>query len=164
MTMQKPQELFTHELSDMLDAEQRISKMLPTMVQETEHTEIKAALEHHLGETKQQIANLEQCFQILSEKPESATCFAVDGMRKEHESFLKEKPSTEILTLFNLSGAAKTESYEISSYTGLIDLAKLLGQTQCVQLLEQNLQQEEAMAKKVLHLSRQFGKQAAAKA
>jgi ferritin-like metal-binding protein YciE len=159
MAIKSPQELFLHELSDMYDAEQRISKMLPTMAKECEDPQVKSAFEHHQEETLHQIQNLEQCFQALGTKPEKASCDAVAGMKKEHDSFLKEDPSAEILTMFDLGGASKTEHYEIASYKGLIEKATLMGQQACVSLLKENLQQEEAMAKKVEKISKQLGQQ-----
>ena len=149
MPMKDPQELFLHELSDMYDAEQRISKMLPEMAKENENPQVRSGFEQHEKETQQQIKNLEQCFQVLGTKPEKASCYAIAGMKQEHDSFLKEGPSPQLLTMFELSGAAKTEYYEIVSYKGLIEQAQLMGQQQVVQLLQQNLQQEEAMAAKV---------------
>ncbi len=163
MAITSPQELFLHELSDMYDAEQRISKMLPVMAKECQDPQVKSAFEHHLEETQHQIQNLEQCFQALGAKPEKASCDAVAGMKKEHDSFLKEEPSAEILTMFNLGGASKTEHYEMASYKGLIEKATLMGQQACVSLLQENLQQEEAMAKKVEKISKQLGQQMAAK-
>jgi len=163
MSMTKPEELFLHELSDMYDAEQRIAKMLPLMAKECTNPQVKQAFEEHEQETQQQIQHLEQCFQLLKTKPEKAQCAAVAGMKQEHESFLKEEPSADILTLFDLSGASKTEYYEMASYKGLIENATQLGEKQIAQLLQENYQQEEAMAKKVEQLSAKLGQQMSSK-
>ena len=159
MPMKSPQDLFLHELGDMYDAEQRISKMLPAMAKEVTDPQVKSAFEQHEQETLQQIKNLEQCFQVLGSKPEKSACHAIAGLKQEHDAFLKEKPSDDLLTMFDLGGASKTEYYEMASYTGLIEKATLMGQQQVVQLLQQNLQQEEAMANKVEQISKQLGKQ-----
>ncbi|MFL5628305.1 MAG: DUF892 family protein [Ktedonobacteraceae bacterium] len=42
-------------------------------------------------------------------------------------------------------------------YKGLISKATLMGQQQVAQLLQQNLQQEEAMAKRVEQISQNLG-------
>jgi ferritin-like metal-binding protein YciE len=159
MAIQSPKDLFIHELEDIFDAEQRISKMLPLMANECNNPQVKSAFEQHQQETLEQITNLEECFKILGIKPKTATCAAVAGLKQEHDSFLKEKPSEDVLTMFDLGGAAKTEYYEMASYKGLIEKAQLMGQQQCVNLLQQNLSQEEAMAKRVETLSKQLGKQ-----
>ena len=163
MAMHSPKDLFIHELADIFDAEQKLSKMLPTMAQQSNSDEVKKAFEQHEQETLLQISNLEQCFHALGVTPETSPCQAVAGMKAEHDSFMKEKPSADVLTLFNLGAGAKSEYYEIASYKGLIEQATLLGQMQCVQLLEQNLKQEEAMAEKVQQLSHKLGLEASHK-
>lgn len=157
MPMQTPQDLFIHELGDMYDAEQRIVQMLPTMAQECNNDQVRNAFQMHEQQTRQQIQNLEQCFQALGTKPPKATCATIQGLKQEHDSFMKEKPSQDVLTMFDLGGAAKTEHYEIASYTGLVEKARLMGQQKCAQLLQQNLQQEQEMSKKVEQLGQQLG-------
>ena len=164
MPINSPEKLFLHELSDMYDAEQKIAKMLPAMAKECDNSQVKSAFEHHEQDTQQQIQNLEQCFQILGSKPEKAQCAAVAGMKQEHDTFLKEDPSKEILALFDLGGASKTEYYEMASYKGLIENANLMGQKQVADLLQENYKQEEAMAKKVEKISAQLGQQISQKA
>jgi ferritin-like metal-binding protein YciE len=158
--LQSPKDLFIHELGGMYDAEQKIAQMLPMMAQETNNPQIKNALQQHEQETKQQINNLEQCFQVLGMQPASVACMTVAGLKQEHDTFLKEKPSEEVLNLFNLDAADKTEYFEIASYKGLIEKANLMSQRECISLLQQNLRQEEAMAQKVETLSHEIGKQA----
>jgi ferritin-like metal-binding protein YciE len=159
MPMQNATDLFIHEMGDMYDAEQRILQMLPLMAQECNVPEVKQAFQQHEQETRQQVLNLEQCFQILGVRPQRAACHAIAGLKQEHDAFLKEQPTPDLITMFDLGGAAKTEYYEIASYEGLIEKASEMGQTQCVQLLQQNLQQEQAMAQRVSTMARQIGRQ-----
>jgi ferritin-like metal-binding protein YciE len=161
MPLQTPLDLFLHEMGDIYDAEQRIAQILPTLASEATDTQAQSAYQQHLTETQQQIQNLEQCFQALGTQPTRQTCAAVAGLKQEHDTFLKEQPTDQVLGLFDLGAAAKTEHYEIASYQGLIEQAKLLGQQQCAQLLQQNLQQEQAMLQRVTQLSQQLGQQAA---
>src|SRR5690606_17541093 len=62
-------------------------------------------------------------------------------------AFQQENPSEQALEVFNLDSANKTEHYEIASYRGLIDQARVLGQDDVRRLLEQNLRQEEEMSR-----------------
>src|ERR671916_460960 len=73
-------ELFVHELSDAMSAEQQILKMLPELRKEAIHPELTQALKEHEQETKAQIKNLEQVFKQIGEKPEETTCFGVKGL------------------------------------------------------------------------------------
>ncbi len=164
MPLTSPRELFVHELSDAMSAEHIILKMLPELGKEAQHPEAKQAFKEHEAETKQQIKNLEQVFKQLGEKPEPTTCFAAEGLHKEHEALHEEEPTPEVLEMGNLGGAAKTEHYEIATYTTLGQMAKDLGERDVARLLGENLAQEKAMAKRVEALTRQLGKEAKAAA
>jgi len=159
MPMNTPRDLFLHELSDTLSAEHIISKMIPTLAGKVKDTELRDAMREHEKETKQHIKNLEACFKEMGEKPEEMICHGAEGLQKEVESFLEEKPAPEILTLFAAGAAGKTEQYEIESYTGLIDMAKLLGKKEVAKLLQENLKQEQAMSKTVEAAEKRLGKE-----
>jgi ferritin-like metal-binding protein YciE len=154
-------DLFLHELGDIYDAEQRIVQILPQLAGESANPQTQYVYRQHLQETQQQIQNLEQCFQLLGVKAQRQTCAAVAGLKQEHDAFTQEQPTPDILTLFDLGAAAKTEHYEIASYQGLIEQCSLLGQQDCAQLLQQNLQQEQAMLRNVTSLAQQLGQQMA---
>ncbi|MBX6343265.1 MAG: DUF892 family protein [Thermomicrobiaceae bacterium] len=65
MAMQTPQDLFKHELGDIYDAEQTIVGILSTLAGEVDDQDVRSALQHHEQETRRQIQNLDQCFQII---------------------------------------------------------------------------------------------------
>jgi ferritin-like metal-binding protein YciE len=161
MPMTTPRDLFIHELSDAMSAEQQILKMLPELQKESQIPEVQQAYRQHEQETLHHVQNLETVFQQLGENPEATTCFAVKGIAEEHKALHKERPSADVLEMANLGGADRTEHYEIAMYTGLIQMAKDLGQPQAAQLLQQNLDQEMAMAKRVEAFAKTLGKQMA---
>src|SRR5579884_390164 len=136
MPMQTAMDLFLHELGDIYDAEQRIAQILPQLASESADPQARNDYQTHLKETQQQIQNLEQVFQILGTQPQRETCAAVQGLKTEHDTFVKENPTPQLLTAFDLGAAAKTEHYEIASYTGLIEKCNLMGQQQAAQLLQ----------------------------
>ncbi len=159
MSMNTPKELFMHEISDIYDAEQKILKMLPQLAQEAGSPQVRDAFQMHEQETRQQVTNLEQCFQLLGGQPDKTNCYAIAGLKQEHDTFMKENPSANVLTLFDVGAGCKTEHYEIACYQGLIEKASLMGQQKCVQLLQQNLQQEQAMSQRLTAISKQLGQQ-----
>lgn len=160
MSLTNPRELLIHELGDMLSAEHIIVKMLPELAKEAQHPELKAAFKDHEAETKEQIKRLQAAFKELGEKPEDTTCYATEGLKKEHESVHEEEPTPEVLEMANVLGASKTEHYEIASYAGLAQLAKDLGETAVADLLKETLSEEEAMAKKLAAFAKTLGKEA----
>lgn len=51
---------------------------------------LKAGIEQHIAESEQQVANLEQVFQLLGEKAKGEPCDAAKGIVTEGQMNLKE--------------------------------------------------------------------------
>ena len=162
MPLTTPRELFVHELSDAMSAEQIILKMLPELGQEAQHSEVKQAFAEHERETRDQIDKLKEVFDALGERPERTTCHAAEGLRQEHAALHEEDPAPAVLEMGILGAAAKTEHYEIATYTTLQQMARDLGEREAARLLGENLAQEKAMAKRVQDLSKLLSKEAKA--
>jgi ferritin-like metal-binding protein YciE len=147
--MSDPRELFLHELGDVLFAERTLVKALPKLQKEASDSELASGFEQHLEETKQHVANVEQAFKALGEKPTAEKCPGIEGIKKEHDEFVSnESPSPQVLDAFLTGAGARTEHYEIAAYEGLVTSAEAMGETKVVKLLSKNLDQElKALAK-----------------
>lgn len=147
--MQTAHELFIHELTDILDAEQKLVEALGSQAEESSRPDLQKAFQSHQAQTEKQVERIQQCFEILGEEPEETECKGIKGLIEEHDSFKEEDPSEDIMDVFNAGAAAKVESYEINAYEGLIRLAGMLELTKVEKLLNQNLKEEEATLKKM---------------
>ncbi len=152
-----PEQLFEHELKDIYYAEKTIEKMLPKLVSEATTRDLSRAFESHLKETREQIKNLERVFGQLGKRAEGTTCPGIEGIKAEHDEFIRdEQPAGDIRDLFLTGAASRTEHYEIAAYTGLIAMARKLGEREVVELLDKNLRQEKEALKKVETISKQI--------
>ena len=156
MAMQTIEELFEHELKDIYGAEHSLLEALEQMANESADREIKRAFTQHRKETQAQIKRLEKIFKTLGQKPEPETCPGIEGLIKEKKTFLRERPSPELLEFYNIGAAQKVERYEITAYENLIDMADKLGMGDAVELLEQNLQEEETALNKLKAIASEF--------
>jgi len=153
--MTTPEELFEHELQDIYYAEKTIAQMLPTLAREATSNALSRAFETHLKETRGQIDNLERVFSELGKRAKGEKCPGIEGLKEEHDKFMKEEtPSADIRDLFLTGAAARTEHYEIAAYTGLVAQARALGETDAAKLLSENLKQEKEALKKVETISK----------
>ena len=162
MSMQTPQDLFVHELSDMLSAEQIVAQTLTEGQGLVQHPQLREGMQQHLQETEQQIQNLQQAFQQLGAQPHPITCHAAAGLRQSLMEVVASQPSPQVLEGAVVAGMAKTEHLEIAGYTGLVKKAQAMGQQEIAQLLQQNLQQEEATLQRVERVAEQLTQQMAA--
>lgn len=138
------QELFLDELKDIYWAEKHLVKALPKMKKAATSEALATAFDDHLAVTQEQVARLEQVFELLGEKPRGKKCEAMEGLVKEAESVIEdteEGSSTRDVGL--IIGAQKIEHYEIASYGGLAQVAKTLGLEEIGNLLGETLEEEK---------------------
>jgi ferritin-like metal-binding protein YciE len=156
MAMHTIEELFEHELKDIYGAEQSLLDALEQMAEESSDREIRKGFTQHRKETQGQIKRLEKIFKSMGQKPEAETCAGMEGLIKEKKLFMREKPSPELLEFYNVGASQKVERYEITAYENLIDMAEKLGMSDAVELLEQNLQEEEATLNRLKAIASEF--------
>jgi ferritin-like metal-binding protein YciE len=148
--MSKPRELFLHELGDVLYAERTLVKTLSELHEEASDDELALGFEEHLDETRQHVKNVEQAFGKLGETPTAEKCPGIEGIKQEHDDFVaKESPSQDVLDSFLTGAGARTEHYEIAAYEGLVTMAEAMGETEVVELLTENLEQEKTTLEKL---------------
>jgi ferritin-like metal-binding protein YciE len=152
-----PQQLFKHELQDMYYAEKTLATTLPKLAQEASDAELTRAFTAHQKETESHVANLEKVFKHLGESAQAHPCPGIEGIKKEHDDFMKENdPTPQMRDAFLTGAAARAEHYEIAAYTGLVNQARALGEREAVELLQQNLKQEKEALKKVETISKRL--------
>jgi ferritin-like metal-binding protein YciE len=157
-----PKQLFLHGLKDIYYVEKALVRTLPSLADEATDRELKQGLTKHLGQTKQQVAKLERVFAAIGEQPAAEQCPGFDGIKREHDEFMRdEDPSREMRDVFLTGAAARTEHYEIAAYTELLALARALGERECVQLLDANLKQEKEALKLAESAGRRIARESA---
>lgn len=151
-------ELFEHELKDIYDAENKLSRELEGMAKKASDQELVKGYLEHKQQTDGQIKRLEEVFGLVDKKPSREPCHGINGLLKEFKTFVAdEKPTPELLDVFAIGASLKVEHYEIASYRSLIQLAKQAGLGDAVPLLEQNLSEEQETANKLEVLAEKLG-------
>lgn len=162
MPMKTPQDLFVHELSDIHNAEQIIIQMLEQAQGMVQNSQLKEGLRKHAEQSRQQAQRIQQVFEQMSVQPHPIECHAAQGLFQELQEAQQSNPSPEVLEGLVVGGASKTEHYEIAAYTGLVEKARAMGRSEAAQLLQQNLQEEQQMLRRVEQISQQLTQQMAA--
>jgi ferritin-like metal-binding protein YciE len=137
-------DLFVHTLRDIYYAEKQILKALPDMIEKTTNPTLKQGFQTHLGETKNQVARLEQVFKMHGVEAKGVNCPAIDGIIEEANEVAGEVDDKQVLDAALIAAAQAVEHYEITRYGTLIAWAKQLGRPDCASVLQQNLDEEKA--------------------
>ena len=143
MKLNNLQQLFVKQLRDLYDAENQITDSLPKMIDAASYSELKSSLQEHLDVTRQQIARLDQIFQILNEKATGETCKGMKGVIKEGDEIISAGGDPSTVDAGIISAAQRVEHYEMAGYGTVRTYAQLLGQSQIAQLLQQTLDEEK---------------------
>ncbi|MFN4099865.1 MAG: ferritin-like domain-containing protein [Pararhodobacter sp.] len=146
--MKTLESLYVHFLRDIYYAEKQVLKNLPKMARKASSPELKEAIEHHREETEQQIANLEQVFELMGLKARGVTCDAINGILEESKEIMEEAETDEVRDAGIIAAAQAVEHYEITRYGTMISFTKKLKlDAKVAKLLQANLDQEYAADK-----------------
>jgi ferritin-like metal-binding protein YciE len=138
------EKFFTDSLKDIYWAEKALTKALPKMQKAATTEELQSAIEEHLAQTEEQVARLEQVFELLGEKAQAKKCDAMEGLIKEGESIVEETENGSMTRDVGIIMAAqKVEHYEIATYGGLVSLARTLGKEDVAEILSTTLEEEK---------------------
>lgn len=159
MPMENAMDLLVHEISDIRSAEGIILGMLEKAAGAATNADLKKGLEAHRKQTEKHLENVDAAFSALDMEPHEVECKGAKGLKEELDEAIKSKPSPEVLDTLIAGGAAKTEQYEITAYSGIVDLAKQLGQKEVAELLQKNLTEEEETLKKVEKIEKALSKE-----
>ena len=136
-----PEEIFSFKLGSALKMEQDALSQLEELQGETNRAEIRDVLAQHAEETKRHVTNVEECFRLLGEEPDTSPNPVTKGLAAEGKASLK-KTDDAIVDAVILAGAIETEHLEIATWEILIPNADARGAQEVKALLQQNLDED----------------------
>jgi ferritin-like metal-binding protein YciE len=143
MQMESLRELYVDELKDLWSAETQITKALPKMMKAASNPKLKKAFNTHLKQTERHVKRLERIFKELDESPRGKKCVGMEGLIKEGQELIKEKPEADVLDAGLIAAAQHVEHYEIAGYGCVRTWARQMGEDRQAELLQETLDEEE---------------------
>jgi len=153
-------ELFTYKLGSALKMERTVLEMLDRLHDEARSDELRRQLNHHAGETRHQLENLERAFDALGEEADDKPCPVIEAIEKEGRANIKRADDALVDTVI-VAGASETEHHEIAVYEWLITEAEAMRHDTVASLLRENLEQEQHTLEEVNALAPSLAMQAA---
>jgi len=137
------EDFFVDELKDLYSAEKQITQALPKMIKAASSEELKEALQNHLEETEEQISRLDQIGKSMGKSLTGKKCKAMEGLIEEGKEVMEEDMKPAVMDVALICAGQKVEHYEIASYGCALTYAKLLGEDEAAELLEETLEEEK---------------------
>lgn len=148
--------LLEEELKDIYSAEKQLLKALPKMAKRASSEELRSALTEHVDVTKRQIGRLEDVFESLGKPAKAKTCKAMQGLVEEASEIMEEEGEDAVLDVGIIAAAQKVEHYEMASYGTVRTWARLIGQNEAADLLQETLDEEGEADKRLTALAESF--------
>jgi ferritin-like metal-binding protein YciE len=146
-------DLYVEELRDLYNAENQILKALPKMAKAACHPELKQAFEEHLEQTQGQVERLDKIFKKLDARAKGKKCKAMEGLLEEGKELMEQDADEDVLDAALIAAAQKVEHYEIAAYGCARTYARLLGEDEAAELLQQTLDEEGETDKRLTQLA-----------
>lgn len=144
-----PLEIFSHKLGSALAMEQDSLDLLADMEQAAMRSDLKELFLEHANATRQQIQNLEQCFDLMGQDAQLVPSPTTKGLAKETNAFVSKTDDT-LVDAVVLAGALESAHHQRAVYEVLTIQAKNLGISGTGELLDANLREETAAVEKIL--------------
>jgi ferritin-like metal-binding protein YciE len=111
--------------------------------------ELRGVLERHSEETRRHIQNLERIFSQMGQEPERAHNRAAQGMAEDGRQGAESAPMGPLRDCLIAGAQGRIEALEIAGYREVLGGAKGVVGRDVMNLHEQNLRQEEQMARQI---------------
>jgi ferritin-like metal-binding protein YciE len=154
------EELLIDELKDLYSAEKQILRALPKIIKAVTTPDLRQGLTNHLEETRSQVARLEKIGEILGKKMTGKTCVGMKGVLEEGSEVLEDTEKGLVRDAALISACQRVEHYEMAGYGSAREFAKLLGQKDIAELLDETLAEEKNADKTLTGASKQVNAKA----
>jgi ferritin-like metal-binding protein YciE len=136
-------DLFLQKLRYLYDSEQRLVKALPKLSKASSAPELKTAFDTHLKQTEAHVDRVEQLFGLFNQKPNADTNQNIKGIISAGDDVIGLDADPPVKDAALIAAAQAAEHYEIAEYGTLKAWARVLGNTEAIQLIDWTLEEEK---------------------
>jgi ferritin-like metal-binding protein YciE len=119
--------LYISNLKKALDMEQKITKALPDLIENSSDSELATAFRNHLQETKGHVTKLQGLLNKNSGDDSTETCKVIDGLTTEASDTIKDVTDPSVRDIALIGAAQQVEHHEIAVYGTLSKWAEIIG-------------------------------------
>jgi ferritin-like metal-binding protein YciE len=141
--------LYISNLRKALDMEQKITKALPDLIENSADPGLTTAFQNHLEETRGHVTKVQALLHRGTDDDSTETCKVIDGLTTEASDTIKDVTSRPVRDIALIGAAQQVEHHEIAVYGTLRRWAEILGLPEDATILK-SIENEEIKADKLL--------------
>jgi ferritin-like metal-binding protein YciE len=146
-------DLLVMKLQTLYYGEQQFDKGLTKMIEAASDEDLKAILQSHLEETKDQSQRLVEAFDELDAKAEPLESDAIDGLVSDAQWCIDNIKNPQVLDASLIAAAQYVEHHEIAGYGSAATWAEQLEEFEVKEILGEILDEEKAADEKLSGLA-----------
>lgn len=156
MNLDSLRDVFHEQMKDIYSAEKQLTEAMPDLIKAASSTKLKEAFESHLEETKHHMETVRKILDDMDVNPGNTKCDAMEGLVEEARAMANKKGDKDARDAGIICAAQKAEHYEIATYGSLRTWAKMLGETDIADTLNELLDQEYSADNKLDKLAENY--------
>ena len=141
--------LYINELKKALDLEQKITKSLPDLIENSTDPDLASAFRTHLQESEGHVSKVEQLLESNAGSASSETCKVMNGLAAEATDTIKDVKDPVIRDIALIGAGQQVEHHEIAVYGTLRRWAEVLGLSDDAAVLK-SIEAEEIKTDRIL--------------
>lgn len=149
-------DLYTTALERQLSSENQIVTALGDMHDKATATQLKAAFQQHLDESKMHVSRLERILDANTGETSDSKCKITAALISGAQSDISSAKEGALRDVVLISCGNQVEHHEIAMYGTLRNWALVLGEQDHAQILEKTLEEEKGADKVLTKLSEQI--------
>ncbi|MEO6828422.1 MAG: ferritin-like domain-containing protein [Acidobacteriaceae bacterium] len=135
-------ELYTDQLQHLYSMETQLTEALPKMADAATDPQLKQAFNNHLQETREHETQLKGILGKTEQSVDPRKSKAMATLITEGEDIIKDVEDAAVRDAGLILAAQRVEHYEMASYGTVRNFARILGDDQAAQILDEILQEE----------------------
>jgi len=151
---------FWYDMSELYSVQKNALNLLPAIANESGDRQLQNLVQQATQDMQQHMRDLEQCFKAENIHPTAVTGDTVMGLRQEHALLDATSATHAQILAYDFHALARIFSYQVAAYRAVTDIARLLGDTQCEQTLQKDLQHVEDFSRQLEQMRSQIGERA----
>lgn len=157
MGIEATHDLFVYELGLMREVENTGISLLELLKHRVSNNDLRDLIHQEQNECRNRQENIDACLRAYGAQPVATQSEAVNGLHRGFEDFLRMRPVPDIIDQFAVDTAIRFLYLGITGHTTLIDWAILMGESQCISHLHDNLIRKQQSAANLERFSHELG-------
>lgn len=152
--MKTLRDLLVHQIQDLYSGETQIIDALPDMIEAARDDELTQALEDHLDQTRDHRKRLKKIADQLDCSPEGHVCKGMKGILEEGGEVVgEEAEEDDVQDAAIVTACQRVEHYEMAGYGSARTYARMLGEDDVANALQEILDQEQDADEKLTRIA-----------